>query len=101
VVYSSVPNKHTLTEAQLNSSSTADTIRVDDHYANAMLDYMLYRAYSKDADYAANGERAVGHYNAMQAALSGGMQMDIQSRPGTGEVGRPQSMNPTGFSKVT
>jgi len=101
VVYSSVPNQHALSEAQLNNLSTTEAIRVDDHYSNAMLDYMLYRAYSKDADYAANAERAVGHYNAMQAALSGGMQVDIQSRPGTGEAGRPQSLNPSGFSKVT
>jgi hypothetical protein len=101
VVYSAVPVRHSLSEAQLGDLSTAETIRLDDNYGNAILDYMLYRAYSKDADYAANGERAVGHFTAMQAALSGGMQMDIQSRPGTGEAGRPQSLNPSGFSRVT
>ena len=37
-------------------------ISVPDIYANALVDYMLYRAYSKDADYAGNAARAQAHY---------------------------------------
>lgn len=40
-----------------------------DVYANAVLDYVLYRAYSKDASFAENMERANLHYNAFASSL--------------------------------
>jgi hypothetical protein len=40
-----------------------------DVYANAVLDYVLYRAYSKDASFAENMERANAHYNAFSSSL--------------------------------
>lgn len=46
-----------------------DTITVDDIYEGCLIDYILYRAYSKDADFAGNGERAMAHYQAFQSAL--------------------------------
>jgi len=46
-------------------------ITIDDVYSNAILDYIMYRAYSKDAEYAANPARATSHYQAF--ALSLGM----------------------------
>lgn len=49
LVYSFVPSIH---------SVISDFIRLDDRYAPAILDYMLYRAYQKDADYAANDQRS-------------------------------------------
>lgn len=82
VVYSSVPTAHTLSEAQLIDSGTAEVIKLDDNYANALLDYILYRAYSKDAEYAANAQRAVAHYQAMQSALGVAQQADQASQPG-------------------
>ncbi len=39
-------------------ASTSSTIAVDDVYANTLLDYILYRAYLKDAEYSANDSRA-------------------------------------------
>lgn len=81
VVYSEAPTAHTLTEAQLIDPTTSETIKVDDSYANAMLDYMLYRAYSKDAEYAANVQRAVSHYQAMQTALGVKTQGDSAANP--------------------
>jgi hypothetical protein len=77
VVYSSVPTNHTLTDAELTTNPSSETIKIVDSYANAMLDYMLYRAYSKDAEYAANAQRAMGHYQAMQAALGIKTQTDL------------------------
>ena len=44
-------------------------ISVPDIYANALVDYMLYRAYSKDADYAGNAARAQAHYAAFANSL--------------------------------
>lgn len=69
MAFSSVPTPHMLTEAQLGAPTTAETIRISDTYANVIVDYMLYRAYSKDAEYAANGGRAQNHYNAFAASL--------------------------------
>ena len=82
VIYSSVPTAHTLTEAQLINTATTEVIRLDDSYANALLDYMLYRAYSKDAEYAANANRAVAHYQAFQNSLGVGGQTNAASQPG-------------------
>jgi len=47
-------------------------ISIDDIYASALLDYILYRAYSKDADIAPSApQRAVGHYQAFLQSIIG------------------------------
>jgi hypothetical protein len=46
-----------------------DNITLDDVYANALLDYVLYRAYSKDAETPANAELAVAYRNAFDNGL--------------------------------
>lgn len=82
IVYASVPSAHSLSESELLNASTAETINLDDSYANVLLDYMLYRAYSKDAEYAANAQRAVAHFQAMQNALGVSAQSNAASQPG-------------------
>lgn len=82
VIYASVPLAHTLTEQQLVNPATSEVIRVDDSYANALIDYVLYRAYSKDAEYAANAQRAALHYQAFQNALGTAQQVNAASQPG-------------------
>lgn len=47
----------------------SDTITLDDIFANAILDYILYRAYSKDADYTANSPRAQAAYQSFLNSL--------------------------------
>ena len=42
---------------------------LDDIYINPIIDFMLYRCFSKDAEYAANSNRAAGHYNAFLQQL--------------------------------
>lgn len=69
IVYASMPAAHTMSEATLGQAGTAETVRIDDIYVGALLDYVLYRAYSKDAEYAANGARASGHYAAFANAI--------------------------------
>jgi len=81
LVYSSVPLAHALNESQLGNTSTTDTIKVDDIYANCLLDYILYRAYSKDAEYAANGARATAHYNAFTGVLGAKTTADSTVSP--------------------
>lgn len=90
IVYSSVPTAHALTEAQLGNSSTATTIHLDDIYANCILDYILYRAYSKDAEYAANGARAQAHYGAFQGALGVKTTVDVNVSPATASPATPR-----------
>lgn len=38
------------------------SILVGDEYAEALLDYVLFRAFSKDADYVENSQRAIAHW---------------------------------------
>lgn len=76
VVYSYVPAAHDAEE----SNDTA--INLDDSYANAILDYMLYRAYSKDSEAQANAQRAVAHYGAMTASIGAKTTSDSVAQPG-------------------
>jgi hypothetical protein len=70
IVYSTFPAAHALTEAQLLNPATATTINLDDTYANVLLDYMLYRAYSKDVEQANNAARATAYFQATLEALN-------------------------------
>lgn len=78
VVFSSVPTDH---DPNVDYNASAETIKIVDSYANAILDYVLYRAYSKDAEYAANAQRAVNHYQAMQQALGIKTKSDDSATP--------------------
>jgi hypothetical protein len=46
-----------------------------------IIDWILYRAYSKDAEYGANEQRAQASYAAFNAALSTKNQVDAASAP--------------------
>jgi hypothetical protein len=52
------------------------TMGIDDSFLNPILDFMLYRAYSKDADYAENGQRAMSHFQAAEQAIGIKTQVD-------------------------
>jgi hypothetical protein len=49
----------------------AALITLDDIYQDALLDYVLYRAFSKDAEYAADPARAAARYASFAASLDG------------------------------
>ncbi len=87
IVYSSVPTPHTLTDTQLSNIATADVIKLDDVYANAILDYVLYRGYSKDASYAGNAQRASQAYAAFSNSLGLKSQVDGATAPSTPPAG--------------
>ena len=82
VAYAQIPSPHTLTETQLTNPATAGTIRIDDSFANALLDYVMYRAYSKDAEQQGNAARAVAHFQAFQNSLGVAAQANAASQPG-------------------
>ena len=56
-------------------------ITLDDIYQNVLVDYILYRAYSKDTEYAADQNRAATHQNAYIAALTGKAKVEVGANP--------------------
>jgi|688.fasta_scaffold12444_6 hypothetical protein len=82
IVYSSSPTTVTSTGGPNDLADIATTvIDIDDIYANAILDYLLYRAYSKDSEYAGNVARAQAHLQAFQNSLGIKTQSDSASTP--------------------
>lgn len=65
-------------------ASTTESLGVRDIFANALLDYVLYRAFSKDADYPGNAERAGGHYAAFASAVGAKSAMETATTPTEG-----------------
>lgn len=62
VVYSAAPAALT---------TEASTILLDDVFGTALVDFMVYRAYLKDAEYSANDVRAKGAYETFLGSLTG------------------------------
>lgn len=50
-------------------AAEANAINIDDIYSGSLLDYCLFRAYSKDAEYAGNANRAAAHYTKFRETL--------------------------------
>lgn len=66
------------------------TITIDDIYMTALLNYMLYRAYSKDAEYAQNSQLAAAYYANFQTLLQGKGSAEGASNPnGPGSIFNP------------
>jgi len=53
-------------------SSVSSTIDLEDTYGNAILNFVLYRAYLKDAEFAGNQQRTATHYQLFIGSISGG-----------------------------
>lgn len=82
ILYSDAPVSHALSEVQLDpEGSQADVIKLDDIYLSSIIDYILYRAYQKDAEYADNQGRSLAAYNAFIAGLTGKTQSDMATTP--------------------
>ncbi|MDX8384664.1 MAG: DUF6682 family protein, partial [Ghiorsea sp.] len=79
IVYSAAP----VDVALLNATNV---ITIDDIYGNALLDYILYRAYSKDADFAGNVQRATMHYTAFMQSITGKMQAGTKYNPNNNDT---------------
>ncbi|MBP6443561.1 MAG: hypothetical protein KA267_06025 [Gemmatimonadales bacterium] len=58
-------------------------IDLSDIYFNALVDYILYRAYLKDNEVSGNAERAQAHYAAFANSLGVKVQNEIKSNPNT------------------
>jgi len=81
VVYAAMPTD--ITEPADGSLYTAvsGNISVPDIYGNVIQDYVLYRAYSKDSEYAGNAQRAQAHYAAFANALGVEMKATVNFQP--------------------
>lgn len=90
IVYSSCPTPHTLSESDLGNAGTDEVIKLDDIYANCLVDYILYRAYSKDAEYAGNGALATAHYQAFAGAIGTKTTIDVNVSPNTMSPATPK-----------
>ena len=87
VIYTDAPGAHTLTESQLDPANNNNTlILLDDIYLSPITDWILYRAYSKDAEYGANEARALASYQAFNAAIGVKTQADAAVTPTTGRA---------------
>jgi hypothetical protein len=78
IVYSSVPSDAV---EQVAGDDSTGILNIPGVYRNAVLDYVLYRAYSKDADFAGNAQRALKHYEAFTATLGLKYQVDRMVDP--------------------
>jgi hypothetical protein len=80
-VYAALPTD--VTEPADGALYTAVTgnISVPDIYGNVIQDYVLYRAYSKDSEYAGNAARAQAHYGAFANALGVEMKATVNFQP--------------------
>ena len=77
IVFSSSPSEIAIS----NFSSDTSVISVDDVYANCLLDYVLYRSYQKDSEFAGNAQRAMMHYQSFATALGIKTQADSATTP--------------------
>lgn len=87
IVYAAYPTD--IVEPADGALYTAVTgnISLPDIYGNAILDYILYRAYMKDSEYAGNAQRAQAHYAAFNNALGNEIKATVAVAPNP--VGNP------------
>jgi hypothetical protein len=66
-----------------NPSTVAQNgnLSIPDIFANAVMNYVMYMAYMKDAEYAGSQERASSHYNLFLTSVTGKTQIDGVTTP--------------------
>lgn len=70
MIYAGTPAAITEPADGSTYAAVSGNIGIPDIYANALVDYVLYRAYTKDTEYAGNAARATAHYQAFTNALT-------------------------------
>lgn len=87
IVYAAYPTD--ITEPADGALYTAVTgnISLPDIYSNALLEFVLYRAFMKDSEYAGNAQRAQAHYAAFANALGIEIKATIAVAPNP--IGNP------------
>jgi len=67
--------------------TSASVISLDDVYANALLDYVLYRMYSKDIEFPGNAEKAILYRRSFENTMGLKAQSDAAAAAVTKERG--------------
>ena len=67
--------------APATTTAINDPIALDEIYVPCVLDYLCYRAYSKDAEYTANAQLAQAYYATFSSKLTTNMQVAIAGAP--------------------
>ena len=80
IIYSKAPDIITITDFKADQQVMA----LDDIYANAIQDYILYKAWMKDAEHAGNTARAMGHFNQFRVGIGDKTQADSVMAPQNG-----------------
>jgi hypothetical protein len=78
ILYASSPANATIDG--VDSSSTDSPISIDDVYANALMDYIMYRAFSKNTEYTRSGQ-AQGYYTTFRNSLGLKTKVDRRMAP--------------------
>lgn len=78
IVYSETPDEITDVNTELSN---------EDIYAGALVDYVVYRAFSKDSEYAGNTQRAILHYQQFGNTLGVGRKLNFTTSPNTANIG--------------
>lgn len=79
LIYSSTPTPHN--QDQGLEALRNEPLRLNDSYAPVITDYILYRAYSKDAEHAANLNRAQMHMQSYMGSLGQKVEVDRYHSP--------------------
>jgi hypothetical protein len=82
IVYSAAPT---------DLANTSATLYIDDIFANAVIDYVLFRCYLKDAEYAGNQQRAGTHFQLFSSSLGTGGQAQFNLSPNQDTVVDPRA----------
>jgi hypothetical protein len=90
LIYSAVPEPHDV--AQGLQGLSGERIKLNDSYGPVITDYILFRAYSKDAEHAKNMNRAQLHMQSYMKALGQKVEVDRSISPNAPD----NSSNPTG-----
>jgi hypothetical protein len=62
-------------------TSANQSLSVSDQFANAVVDYILFRCYSKNAEYAGDANLAIAHYQAFANAMGIKGKVDAETAP--------------------
>ncbi len=81
MVYAAYPTAVAIPAANTTFSAVTGNIALPDIFANALVDYVLYKAFAKDAEQAGNGARSQAHYAAFGTALGVELQSAVGVTP--------------------
>lgn len=83
IIYQSAPTDFTVSGQTVSGSLSA----FEELYGGALTDYICYRAFSKDSEYAGNASRAENHYNHFLNALKIGKMADLTNSANVSNIG--------------